>query len=210
MARLDQGLLGGYSGKLGTTVGATWKGINVVRTYQPNVANPNTQLQRDHRYKFREIAQLGSFFLASMVKPFWDKSAKKMSGYNAFVSMNARAMSDSLQFDPMKFTIGNGQMGHVEVEMQLDKIAGVIMMGWDDEEQALYSQPSDKFYAIAFNYVGEPIGYTMGTSKRTTSQTSIKLIDGVDASEAIVCYAWLSENGLQQSITEHRELVDGE
>ena len=208
MARLDQGLLGGYSGKLGTTVGATWKGINVVRTYQPNVANPNTQLQRDHRTKFREIAQLGSFFLASMVKPFWDKGAKKMSGYNAFVSMNARAMSDSLGFDPMKFVIGNGQLGHVEVEMQLDRIAKHVMMGWDTQEQVLYGQPTDRLFVVVFNYVGEPLGYSLGEATRNSMQALVKLTDDADLSEAIVCYAWLSENGLQQSITEYAELVD--
>ena len=207
MARLDQGLLGGYSGKLGTTVGATWKGINVVRTYQPNVANPNTQLQRDHRYKFREIAQLGSFFLASMVKPFWDKGAKKMSGYNAFVSANARAMSDSLQFDPMKFVIGNGQMGHIEMQLQLDKISNVLTLAWETDEQALYGQASDKLYLIAFNYVGEPIGYSLGENTKVKGGAAIKMVEGVDTSEVIVCWAWLSENGLQQSITERRELT---
>lgn len=207
MARLDQGLLGGYSGKLGTTVGATWKGINVVRTYQPNVANPNTQLQRDHRYKFREIAQLGSFFLASMVKPFWDKAAKQMSGYNAFVSMNTKAMRDELQFDPMKFIIGNGQMGHVEVEMQLDGIAKTIMMGWDTQEQVLYGQPTDKLYAIAFNYVGEPVGYTLGEFKRDNMQAMFSVVDGADTSEVILCWAWLSENGLNQTITNRVELA---
>lgn len=207
MARLDQGLLGGYSGKLGTTVGATWKGINVVRTYQPNVANPNTQLQRDHRYKFKEIAQLGSFFLASMVKPFWDKGAKKMSGYNAFVSMNARAMSDSLQFDPMKFIIGNGQMGHIELQMQLDKVSNVLTLAWETDEQALYTQESDKLYLIIFNYVGEPIGYSLGENTRLKGGAAIRLLDGVDTSEAIVCWAWLSENNLQQSITMREEIV---
>lgn len=207
MARLDQGLLGGYSGKLGTTVGATWKGINVVRTYQPNVANPNTQLQRDHRTKFREIAQLGSFFLASMVKPFWDKGAKKMSGYNAFVSMNARAMSDSLGFDPMKFIIGNGQMGHPEYEISLSKESNRLDIGWDKDEQVLYGQPTDELYLIAFNYVGEPIGYSLGEVKRNETLVRIDLIDGVDTSEAIVCVAWLSENRLNQSITDRIELV---
>ena len=207
MARLDQGLLGGYSGKLGTTVGATWKGINVVRTYQPNVANPNTKAQREHRYKFREIAQLGSFFLASMVKPFWDKGAKKMSGYNAFVSANARAMSDEMGFDPLKFIIGNGQMGHPEYEVQLEDIPNVVRIGWDKEEQVLYGQPSDKLFAVVFNYVGEPIGYSLGEIKRADKLVTIKLIEDADTSEAIVCWAWLSENGLQQSITERIELV---
>lgn len=207
MARLDQGLLGGYSGKLGTTVGATWKGINVVRTYQPNVANPNTQLQRDHRYKFKEIAQLGSFFLASMVKPFWDKAAKKMSGYNAFVSLNARAMKDSLQFDPMKFIIGNGQMGHPDGDATLSETSKSIVIGWDKNEKVLYGQPTDKLYAIAFNYVGEPIGYTLGEYTREDAQGAIVLVEDADASEAILCQAWLSENGLHQSITKRVELT---
>ena len=209
MARLDQGLLGGYSGKLGTTVGATWKGINVVRTYQPNVANPNTQLQRDHRNKFKEIAQLGSFFLASMVKPFWDKSAKKMSGYNAFVSMNARAMKDSLQFDPMKFIIGNGQMGHPDYEIALSEESNRLDIGWDKDEQVLYGLPTDELYVVAFNYVGEPIGYSLGEVKRRDSLVRIDLIEGADASEAIVCVAWLSENRLNQSITNRVEVTAG-
>lgn len=207
MARLDQGLLGGYSGKLGTTVGATWKGINVVRTYQPNVANPNTQLQRDHRSKFKEIALLGSFFLASMVKPFWDKSAKKMSGYNAFVSINARAMQDSLMFEPLKFVIGNGQMGHVDITTTLVAESNGIMMGWDEDEQVLYGAKTDKLYAIAFNYVGEPLGYSLGESTREDREAIIRLNDGADTSEAILCYAWLSENGLHQSITVRQELT---
>lgn len=209
MARLDQGLLGGYSGKLGTTVGATWKGINVIRTYQPNVANPNTQLQSDHRNKFREIAQLGSFFLASMVKPFWDKGAKKMSGYNAFVSINTRAMRDELQFDPMKFIIGNGQMGHPTYEVSLIEASNRIDIGWDKDEEVLYGQPTDELYVVIFNYVGEPIGYSLGEAKRNGQPLRIDLIEGADASEAIVCMAWLSENRLNQSITNRMELVAG-
>lgn len=207
MARLDQGLLGGYSGKLGTTVGATWKGINVIRTYQPNVANPNTQLQSDHRNKFREIAQLGSFFLASMVKPFWDKGAKKMSGYNAFVSMNTKAMRDELQFDPLKFIIGNGQMGHPTYEVSLESEENRLDIGWDKDEQVLYGQPTDELFVIAFNYVGEPIGYSLGEVKRSETLVRIDLVEGADASEAIMCVAWLSENRLNQTITYREELT---
>lgn len=207
MARLDQGLLGGYSGKLGTTVGATWKGINVVRTYQPNVANPNTQLQRDHRNKFREIAQLGSFFLGGMVKPFWDKGAKKMSGYNAFVSANVNAMRDDLLFDPMRFIIGSGQMGHPTYEVFLSEEEHRVDIGWDKNEQVLYGQPSDEIYVIVFNYVGEPIGYSLGEEKRNGEPVRIELIEGADVSEAIVCVAWLSENRLNQSITYRTEVT---
>ena len=207
MARLDQGLLGGYSGKLGTTVGATWKGINVVRTYQPNVANPNTQLQREHRYKFREIAQLGSFFLASMVKPFWDKGAKKMSGYNAFVSANALAMKNEQMFDPMKFIIGNGQMGHAPIHMSLFEDSNRLSMELVPDSPVLYGQPSDRLYVVVFNYVGEPVGYSLGETTRASGALNIYLADDADASEVIVCYAWLSENGLQQSTTMRRELT---
>ena len=207
MARLDQGLLGGYSGKLGTTVGATWKGVNVVRTYQPNVANPNTKLQRDHRVKFKEIAHFGSFFLASMVKPFWDKGAKRMSGYNAFVSRNARAMKDSIDFDPLSLIIGDGQMGHPESQAILQEGSGEIRVSWNPDEPVLYGQPTDELYVVVFNYANEPIGYSLGEATREDATLTIPLTEGADATEAIVCWAWLSEDRLQQSITKRAEVV---
>ena len=52
MARISQGVYGGISGKLGNTVGASWKGIHYLRILPASVANPNTTKQQGQRQKF--------------------------------------------------------------------------------------------------------------------------------------------------------------
>ena len=143
MARLDQGLLGGYSGKLGATVGATWKGINVVRTYQPNVANPKTQAQVDQRQLFRDVTQFASFFLGNLVKPFWDRQAKQMSGFNAFVSANVKAMKYKGMFDPGYLIIGEGRMGHDDILFSLPDGEDVLALGWSSSFIPLFGKETD-------------------------------------------------------------------
>ena len=52
MGTLVNGILGGFSGKVGTVVGSFWKGIASMRAYTPNVSSPNTPKQLEQRAKF--------------------------------------------------------------------------------------------------------------------------------------------------------------
>ena len=45
MGKINQGILGGFSGKVGTAVGSTWKSINYMRALAISVHNPNTVKQ---------------------------------------------------------------------------------------------------------------------------------------------------------------------
>jgi hypothetical protein len=44
MGTIKQGILGGFSGKVGTVVGASWKGIAYMRSLPQKVKNPRTLL----------------------------------------------------------------------------------------------------------------------------------------------------------------------
>ena len=207
MARLDQGLLGGYSGKLGTTVGATWKGINVVRTYQPNVANPKTQQQTNQRALFRDVTQFASFFLGNLVKPFWDRQAKQMSGFNAFVSANVKSMKVLGVFNSHQLIIGQGRMGHVDIKFSLPDSEPVLDLRWNSKTLPLFGKETDKIYAIVFNSVDEPVGYSFGDIARIEGSLVIDLNVEYDGGEVWVAWAWLSDDGLVQSITEHEHVT---
>lgn len=52
MGKLSAGLLGGYSGKVGTTVGAIVKGQPTIRAYQKYVTNPKSARQVQVRTQF--------------------------------------------------------------------------------------------------------------------------------------------------------------
>src|SRR5690606_508733 len=42
MGIIKQGILGGFSGKVGNVVGASWKGIDYIRSLPSSVSNPRT------------------------------------------------------------------------------------------------------------------------------------------------------------------------
>jgi len=41
MGKINQGILGGFSGKVGNVIGGNWKGIDYMRVKPASVANPN-------------------------------------------------------------------------------------------------------------------------------------------------------------------------
>ncbi|MDD2265168.1 MAG: DUF6266 family protein, partial [Bacteroidales bacterium] len=45
MGTIKQGILGGFSGKVGNIVGASWRGIDYIRSMPASVRNPRTVAQ---------------------------------------------------------------------------------------------------------------------------------------------------------------------
>ena len=88
MAIIKRGILGGFSNKIGNVVGTSWKGISVMRSLPQSVHNPKTPAQEEQRTNFAVASKLGSQLLDAVIKPFWDKRAIRMSGYNLWVQTN--------------------------------------------------------------------------------------------------------------------------
>ena len=52
MGTIKQGILGGFNGKVGTVIGASWKGITYMRGIAASNSNPQTEAQLDQRARF--------------------------------------------------------------------------------------------------------------------------------------------------------------
>lgn len=91
MGVIKRGILGGVSNKVGNVVGSSWKGIATLRSLPLSVANPNTTAQRNNRSTFSVMSKLGSDVLATVCQPLWNRDAKQMSGFNAYVMYNKKA-----------------------------------------------------------------------------------------------------------------------
>jgi len=88
MGKINQGILGGISGKVGPVVGGSWKGINYVRSMPTSVSNPNTVPQQNQRAKFKGAVSMAQALLGAIVQVFWNPIASGMSGFNRFLSKN--------------------------------------------------------------------------------------------------------------------------
>ena len=58
MGKIKQGILGGFKGKVGTVIGASWNGIAYMRGLAQSVKNPKTAAQLQQRAFFKDLQGL--------------------------------------------------------------------------------------------------------------------------------------------------------
>jgi len=114
MGTIKKGILGGFSGKVGTVVGGSWKGIAYMRGQAQSIKNPRTERQVAQRNKLK--------FIVKALKPFENiinlgfKYAN-LSPMNAAVSYNIRnavaGTNPNFTLDYQDFVFSNGKLPSV-------------------------------------------------------------------------------------------------
>jgi hypothetical protein len=88
MGKIKQGILGGFSGKVGGIIGTSWKGIAIIKAMPLSVAQPVTAKKTNAKNRFASVVAFSKPVLVDVIKPLLDRNAVKMSGYNVFAQMN--------------------------------------------------------------------------------------------------------------------------
>ena len=162
MGTIKKGILGGFSGKVGTVVGASWKGIAYMRSLPQKVKNPRTQPQRMQRSKFAlTLALLQP--MTAFLRIGWKLYAHKQSPFNAAMSYTINnaiiGTYPNYDIDPSKVLVSRGALpaatntfvsfntGNVEIEFQ-----------WEDNSGNGSAKVTDKALIAILNLVkGEAI-----------------------------------------------------
>ena len=131
MGIIKRGILGGVSNKIGNVVGSSWKGIATLRSLPLSVANPNTSAQRTNRDSFTVMSKLGSDVLATVCQPLWNRDAKQMSGFNAYVMHNKRAFdADPLEW-LMNPVMSKGVLSSTLTSVDNALFNGTLPLAWN-------------------------------------------------------------------------------
>ncbi len=89
MGTIQKGILGGFSGKVGTVIGGSWKGIQYMRSFAARRKKGSTRKQHEQQLKFGLITKfqqpLNSLLLLS-----FKSYAVKMTGANSALGYNIR------------------------------------------------------------------------------------------------------------------------
>lgn len=125
------GILGGFSGKVGPVVGASWKGIEYMRSYV-KPANPQTAAQTTQRDKFAMAVLLARDVLSSLLQIYWDPFISQMSGFNRFIQVNIGTLDGS-----NKLTVASKMaLGTLEgvdlITGTYETADGVTIVTWDE------------------------------------------------------------------------------
>ena len=147
MGIIKRGILGGVSNKIGNVVGSSWKGIATLRSLPLSVANPRTQAQRNNRDTFTLMSKLGSEVLATICQPLWNRDAKQMSGFNAYVMYNKKAFDA----DPLEWLINpimsKGNLSATLQNAGINDGGANLVLVWDNSLQNPQDSTDDVAYA---------------------------------------------------------------
>lgn len=197
MGTIKQGILGGFSGKVGPIVGSSWKGIAVMKTKPLSVANPRTAAQVTQRDKFSRVVGDSRVILTETIKPLWDRFAQRESGYNAFVSENIQFYDPAGMQIPqdVKMSIGS-LVGADGLAASYDTGLQELTVDWVDNAGVGNALGTDKVFVVMRNETKNEIESYASAEIRTEVQSkkeSIKVVDPADVLNVWLCF--LREDG---------------
>jgi hypothetical protein len=151
MGKIKQGILGGFSGKVGKVIGGSWKGIDYMRGIPSSIANPQTEGQVTQRNKFGACVALAKPVMDSIIRPIWNKKAVKMSGINLFTKTNLpvfNELGEIVDFDNLKFSIGDLPLpSNLVIENNLAG-NGAIHVAWTDNSGVGIATGTDRIRVL--------------------------------------------------------------
>ena len=197
MGTIKKGILGGFSGKVGTVVGASWKGISYMRSLPLKVKNPRTEPQMNQRTKFAVTLK----FLKPMtglLRTGWKMYAYKKSPFNAAMSYtidNAiTGAYPNYSIDPSKVLISRGPLAPA-TNVVASPISGTINLEWDDTGSSSFIKQTDKTLLAVLNPSKSQAVFDIAGEERSELTQSISLPADWVGNTVVVYLGFISEDG---------------
>ena len=176
MGKIDQGILGGFSGKVGSVVGGSWKGINYMRVHT-KPTNPKSDKQVNQRNKFTLVL---SFlkpitpFLRVGYKLFTAKqtafnAAMSQVLLNAVVGETPDSVIDFTSVQVSRGTLTPAQGAAATYEN------GEVSITWVDNSGATMANATDKALVVVYNDAKTEAVYELAGVTRTTALQAIAI-----------------------------------
>ncbi|MBP6611011.1 MAG: hypothetical protein KA206_07940 [Paludibacter sp.] len=194
MAKLNQGILGGFTGTVGTVIGMCKKnGDDVIIAKSKRKRTSNTEGQVNQRTKFG----LATGFMQTL-NPLVKVGCKVVAGndmspYNyACKHLMAKAIvgtAPDFEIDYSQVLISNGQLSQpTNASAQL--VNGVVNFKWDDNTGDCRGAGTDKAVLIVYNVSNLELSYNSSTATRSSKAGTLNIPNSSEGDQ-LVFYMYL-------------------
>lgn len=190
MATINHGVMGGFSGTVGTVVGGNWNGIDYMRAKPSDRKDAKSPAQLDQRARFRTVMQFLKplkFFL-----PVGFKNHKVgVSPYNAATSLNlqhaVKGVFPDYSIDYSKVRISQGALPGALNPMAFASQPGQISFRWENNSATINAMANDKAVLLVYNPQKEQAVTLTGRNSRISGIGEFILPAGFSGDE-VHCY----------------------
>lgn len=198
MGKISQGVLGGFSGKIGNVIGGSWKGIDYMRIKPASVANPRTEGQVDQRTKFTAALQFLQP-LKDYVKVGYKAYANKMTEFNSAMSHilgNAvTGISPDFVIDYSSALLSRGSLPGALNPAASSLIAGSVVVTWADNTLNGTAAATDKSLIALYNAEKVEAIYTMEGAVRSAGTQALTVPDNYSGDDLHAFISFQSADG---------------
>lgn len=198
MAVILNGITGGFSGTVGNVIGASWRGIDYMRSRATSISQPNTEAQLAQRAKF---SLMGKFLrpLIPFLRTGFRSLAIKQSGFNAAMAYNLKnAVSGaypSFAIDYEKALVSRGTLNGALNPQATPGVAGRVDFTWEDNSSDTNILATDKVVLLVYNPLRNQAISRIGGASRATEADVLQL-PTLFSGETVECYiAFTDANG---------------
>jgi len=189
MGVIKQGILGGFSGKVGSVIGTSWKGKAVIKSRPLSVANPKTAGQLAQRGAMTQIVLASRALQAALIQVLWNPMSVGMSGYNLFVKTNIDKFTTSGLATPATFLASRGTLlGAALATSATDVSDDVTVITWVDNSGDADALATDVAVGVSFNAT-KNIWKVSGTGATREDET-LSIVD-TDVQVGDVVHTWV-------------------
>jgi hypothetical protein len=198
MGKISQGILGGFSGKVGTVIGCNWKGIDYMRGKASKVTNPKSKSQKDQRSKFSLVL---SFLqpITDFVKIGFKDYAIKMTAFNSAMSYNAKnAITGAYPNYSMHYAqsmVSHGSLAGALNPAAASAAAGEVTFTWDDNSVESNANVDDLTMLLVLNEDKKEAVFTTEGSTRDAGTQTLTVPDSYSGDSVECFFAFISVDG---------------
>lgn len=154
MGIIDKGILGGFSGKVGTVVGGTWKGITYMRSKGPGGRTTFSQSQMEQHAKFAASIKFLQPMVSLLNTTFKDY-AVKMTGFNNAMSYTLKnAITGTYPVYTVDYSLALVSRGDLPNALSPSAsstgTAGKVVFTWTSNQGVGKAAPDDKAVLVVY------------------------------------------------------------
>ncbi len=190
MARINQGISGGFSGKVGTVTGENWNGIDYMRSNESGRKDAKSTAQLDQRARLTTVVQFLRP-LKEFLRIGFKNRASKLSAFNAATSYNLEhALAGSFpdyRIDYSRARISQGKLPGVLNPAAFAGPAATISFTWDNNSSAIDAMADDRAIVVIYNPARQSALSFTGNNTRLGCSQSVTLPASFSGDE-VLCY----------------------
>jgi hypothetical protein len=194
MAHLPQGILGGFSGTVGTVIGFFKHGKYFIRAKNLSHHDAGTDKQWEVRNRFKGFLTFASRINLEVIRPVWSAYGITMTGWCLFMKKNIASFDkDGNIADYSNLTLSLGVLPLPEniVVTSSGSADGTLLISWKDNSGVDEARPTDRLRVVAVN---DSHPYVLTGLDAVRSDTKVPVTVPCEVSERLHLYLFFQDD----------------